>query len=67
MSKKMKDFNRGLCIGQELRSQCEKEDMLIIRSMLGSGPENISQVKKYFHLDFISNREMNLGIWIVLK
>jgi len=69
MSRKMKDFNRGLCLGNVIRGLCSKDDMKVIRCILGNIPENVPAVLRYLSCDNIPtpSKECMLGVWIVLK
>lgn len=67
MSRKMTDFNRGVNFGKHIKELCSKDEMKIIRCLLGQDEHNVFAVLRFLNLDMMPNKEVRLGMWIALK
>ena len=67
MGKKLRDFNKGLMIGQEIKNTVSRDDMKMVRCIMGYDPHGIPGVIRFLGMSIGINREIRLGMWIELK
>jgi hypothetical protein len=63
-----RDVNAGMEIGQDIKKTTNRDDMRIVRCILGRDESNITGILKFLGIypDKI-NRAIKVGIWIELN